>query len=152
MNEHLLNASGNSSAWQSAWFGTKMSQVRILFSRPFLNASVVQWLEPQPSKLMTWVRLPSLAPIKNTALISVKAFLLLIRFLLVAFPNNRVIPQSAYIQIHPISSWNSLMQFLLQIYRHPYKEEVILLDHLYLSFPEYQLHLHKILVDQDVRA
>ncbi len=30
----------------------------------FAYASVVQWLEPQPSKLMMWVRLPSLAQTK----------------------------------------------------------------------------------------
>ena len=42
-----------------------MSQVRILSSRPFfLAAGVVQRLEPEPSKLVTRVRLPSPAPLE----------------------------------------------------------------------------------------
>ncbi len=53
--------SGNSSAWQSAWFGTKMSQVRILFSRPFLCRYSLM-AELQPSKLFVRVRFSLPAP------------------------------------------------------------------------------------------
>ena len=58
---------GSSSAWQSTWFGTKGSQVRILSSRPsefyfqiLCGCSLV--VKPQPSKLMMRVRFPSPAP------------------------------------------------------------------------------------------
>ena len=66
---NIVQLSGNSSAWQSAWFGTKMSQVRILFSRPCRCSSMA---EHQPSKLSMRVRFSSPAPIESISLIRIK--------------------------------------------------------------------------------
>ena len=69
----MLKFSGLSSAWQSIWFGTRGSQVRILQSRP-LKSRCSSMAEPQPSKLVMRVRFPSPAPFFDICKSSNKAY------------------------------------------------------------------------------